>query len=514
MKIRTSHALAMIPPVLAIVGGSAADIFSDIGYDALVARLGSEVPSGVGVGVVQVEIPDPGYSPHQGNGQFSGIDFIERSGATEPSLHASKVGFKFYGNEESIASGISTVNLYDVNDFIGSGYLRLGSSSLPDNPPGGAKIFNHSWIGTLGSSSDVLALRRADYAANTFGTIWIMGVNNGTGSDSFALMAGMHHGISVGLSNGDHDASDTGPGTEIQGRMKPEIVAPGDFTSFSTPVVSACAALLYETARTTPELDGNSVADLPQVLKAVLLAGAARHDEWTNNPSTSRADRGTTARPIDEIYGAGVVEINRAHRIYTGLEQSGESSLPENPTMAGPGWDFELMSNGESLWHRFSISEPADEIGILATWNRVIANNFSSATHPDLDLELFRIEDGSAVSLVGATAGVFAAGNVRSDSGVDSVELIHVRGLAAGEYAVRLSRIDGNSVSTRAAVAWWIPEAAAFVPADLNHDGLVNGADFGILLSLWGTSDPEADLDGNGTVGGSDIGAMLAAWTG
>ena len=49
---------------------------------------------------------------------------------------------------------------------------------------------------------------------------------------------------------------------------------------------------------------------------------------------------------------------------------------------------------------------------------------------------------------------------------------------------------------------------------DLNHDGQVNGADFGILLSLWGTSDPYADLDGSGEVGGGDIGVMLAAWTG
>ena len=514
MKISMFQAALGIAPFLVLVGGSSADIFSDIGYDALVARLGSEVPSGAGVGVVQVEVPAPGYSPQQGNGQFSGIEFIERSGATEPSSHASEVGFNFYGSKESVASGIPTVNLYDVNDFIGSGYLRLGSSSLPDSPPGGARIFNHSWIGSLGGSNDVLALRRADYAANTFGTLWIMGVNNGAGSDSFALLAGMHHGISVGLSDGDHDASDTGTGTEIQGRMKPEIVAPGDFTSFSTPVVSACAALLYETASTTPELDGNSVADLPQVLKAVLLAGAARNDAWTNNPSNSRADRGTTARPLDEVFGAGVVEIDRAHRIYTGLEQSGDSLLPETPTMVGPGWDFELMSNGETLWHRFSLTETADEIGILVTWNRVIASNFSLATHPDLNLELFRIEGGSLVPLVGATADVFEAGNVRSNSGVDSVELVHVRGLAAGEYAVRLNRVDGNSVSTRAAIAWWIPDAVAFVPADLNHDGQVNGADFGILLSLWGTSDPYADLDGSGEVGGGDIGVMLAAWTG
>ena len=357
-------------------------------------------------------------------------------------------------------------------------------------------------------------LRRADFAANTFKTLWVVGVNNGAGSDSPPLLAGMHHGIAVGKADGDHAEADTGVGTEQQGRMKPELVAPADFTSFATPVVAGCAALLYETHDVTPALSGNAIADLPQVIKAVLLAGASRNETWTNAPESKGPQRGATSRPIDEIYGAGLVDIDRAHEIYTGLEQSGDAALPASATMAGPGWDFESMSNGEILWHRFSIDSVADEIGILVTWNRVVASNFAIATHPDLDLELFRIVDEVPESLVGAGAGMFASGNVRSASTVDNVELIHVRGLEPGDYAVRLSRIDGNSVSTRAAIAWWIPPAGEFTPGDLNHDGRVDGADFGVLLSRWGTADPEADLDGSGSVGGGDIGALLALWTG
>ena len=55
---------------------------------------------------------------------------------------------------------------------------------------------------------------------------------------------------------------------------------------------------------------------------------------------------------------------------------------------------------------------------------------------------------------------------------------------------------------------------AAGSPADLNRDGLVNGADFGLLLGKWGCDDPGyADLDGDGCVLGSDIGIMLGDWT-
>ena len=48
-------------------------------------------------------------------------------------------------------------------------------------------------------------------------------------------------------------------------------------------------------------------------------------------------------------------------------------------------------------------------------------------------------------------------------------------------------------------------------PADLNDDGMVDGADAGLLLALWG--EPGAgDLNGDGTTNGADIGLMLAAW--
>lgn len=52
------------------------------------------------------------------------------------------------------------------------------------------------------------------------------------------------------------------------------------------------------------------------------------------------------------------------------------------------------------------------------------------------------------------------------------------------------------------------------VPADLNCDGTVNGADIGLLLSQWGTANPEADLNGDGVVSGADMGLLLAAWGG
>lgn len=62
-------------------------------------------------------------------------------------------------------------------------------------------------------------------------------------------------------------------------------------------------------------------------------------------------------------------------------------------------------------------------------------------------------------------------------------------------------------------VAVRLARAAAGI-GDLNHDGVANGADLGVLLGAWGTSgyDCRADLDDDGTVGGGDLGILLGHW--
>lgn len=52
------------------------------------------------------------------------------------------------------------------------------------------------------------------------------------------------------------------------------------------------------------------------------------------------------------------------------------------------------------------------------------------------------------------------------------------------------------------------------ISSDLNNDGIVDGADLGLLLASWGRcSGCPADLDGSGAVDGADLGLLLARWT-
>lgn len=59
----------------------------------------------------------------------------------------------------------------------------------------------------------------------------------------------------------------------------------------------------------------------------------------------------------------------------------------------------------------------------------------------------------------------------------------------------------------------WIDCIAQDVPADLNGDGVVDGADLGLLLGAWGQPGGTADLDDSGLVDGADLGLLLGSWT-
>lgn len=53
--------------------------------------------------------------------------------------------------------------------------------------------------------------------------------------------------------------------------------------------------------------------------------------------------------------------------------------------------------------------------------------------------------------------------------------------------------------------------------ADINGDGLVDGADLGLVLEAWGTCPPltigcSGDLNFDGLIDGADLGVVLEAW--
>jgi len=77
-----------------------------------------------------------------------------------------------------------------------------------------------------------------------------------------------------------------------------------------------------------------------------------------------------------------------------------------------------------------------------------------------------------------------------------------------GRTIVGIGRIG----STPIGFAVVLPESETPCPADLDGNGVVDGADLGALLNVWGTNDAAADLNGDGIVDGADLGALLNSW--
>jgi hypothetical protein len=340
------------------------------------------------------------------------------------------------------------------------------------------------------------------------------GVPNG--GANVALMSHMYNGISVGRMVGEHVAGDTLSAYDGPGRMKPEIVAPGGFTSFAAPVISAAAALMIETARTDPGLIGDPDAQRTEVVKAVLLGGAEHRTGWTNNPDTAGPFRGVTDRPLDPVYGVDLLDINASHLVLTGGRRTGSPSLPPQSTITPTGWSLPAIEPGGSRFYRFTLPAEADEISILATWHRRVQLLFFNWSVADIDLVLWRIgAGGELLSLVGDEGlSHFAGGNIVSESGVDNVEHLYVTGLQPGDYAVEVLRVDSLAEPTwDVAVTWLLPETAG-IPGDINNDGLVNVDDLTEIIIAWGTCDGcLADVNQDGQVGVDDLTAVILNWS-
>jgi len=364
---------------------SAATIADEAGLTALVERLGGAPPTGAGVIVAMAEATvNNGYKPNPSNAEFAGKTFTLVSGATNASSHATTVGRHYYGLATGISPGPDDVHCYSASGFLGGNFLNGTTPSQPaDLVPW--TVVNHSWIG----SGAVQYLEKLDRAITEQQLVVCSGVNNGGGPLSVPLFSHLFNGISVGRSDGNHEAGGTLAGYGKAGRMKPEMVAPASATSYATPLVSGGASLLIETARTHPALSANPAAQRPDVLKAVLMAGAEHRAGWANDAPQSGPARGLATQPLDVLYGADELDLNRSHWILTGGEHAGASAPAAATDTRHNGWDRDALASGESRYWRFQVASQKPYASVLATWERYVAPDLSTFEVPRIELELY-----------------------------------------------------------------------------------------------------------------------------
>ena len=128
----------------------------------------------------------------------------------------------------------------------------------------------------------------------------------------------------------------------------------------------------------------------------------------------------------------------------------------------------------------------------------LLPTDFTRPIDPSITVASMIGQEWSAVRAMYNGSGG-GAGIDLAPLGLSSIRFVRVR-VPSG--AMQSAEIDGFSEVAPAGIA-----------GDLDGNGTIDGADLGILLSAFGTTEPGADLDGSGSVDGGDLGALLAAWS-
>jgi len=223
------------------------------------------------------------------------------------------------------------------------------------------------------------------------------------------------------------------------------------------------------------------------------------------------------------------------------LDMTGASMLQGGPVEE---WDFSLF-NHHSLEEAIEdIIDTAnggggpifDERVLILTegWNGDTAQDFLDPTQWEITAHLGTTYTALGGALFVWTDTGFNAkfGDFDSDDSVDSVD--------TGALTSTIADLDGSGEDADGAVNGVVvlPSFARnfdvhdlnydgqiddgdvdihqglATPGDLDGDGVVDGADLGLLLGAWdSTTNAAADLNGDGVVDGADLGLLLGAWS-
>ena len=547
------YRLLVLATCFGFLGQSAtADWRIESGLNELRDLLGDDAPDGSGVFVSQVEAPT-GVCCNNYYPNLTSFPFQSEPGYTQPTLvnnssvahptpgfsnHATNVvGVNLY-SKNGMAPGANTIIMYEANDYI-STFLNGTGSSAPDVPdfvdPADSqtkmyKVQNHSWAidhdgtGGFGTLNSIRVLLKVDYLVDEHELISIVGVENqgvdpntllvnGPRPDHDTVLAFSFNSLAVGVSTGWHAIgnSDVGYGN---GRSKPSLVAPAagsvGSASSSTAMVSGAAAMLQQQVVGTD-------AEKSEVARAILMAGATKGefmDYWDQDASPGDPNQTVdwnrdTMQPLDEIFGAGELNVLNNYLIGEGGQYSGSSSSGSPTPVGSHGWDYNTASNSESgsRFYEFEVPDGslALDFSVMLTWNADITSfsNASSFNLADMDLTLYD-PNGTMIE--------------SSDSANDNVEHIYIGGGQALEYlgpGTYKLEVGNDDVARDFGLAWRTTTAYGTDPnnlittADFDQSGVVDAGDFLTLQRNLGTllnaSLADGDADGDGDVDQWDL---------
>jgi hypothetical protein len=394
----------------AIALGSPKD---DIGYTQLLKEYGSSLPDGSNITILQPEACEgPNWAP-AATGDLSHRKITQLYGAISPgtSAHAQLVATNLCGSSTSILPNLGELKNCSIGTYRANS-LNVGMFT----PPLAVDwdVENHSVVGGIGVYN-INALQLQDYRIDRDKVTVVAGLDNGTGN-ILPLWGNCYNTITVGTITGQHSRG--GTDFDGSGRMKPDLVGPVAYTSYSTPYVASAAGFLISEAKRTSSLTD---AKDPRVIKALLMAGATkdRFPAWSH----------TSAQPLDPVWGAGLLNIRNSYKALLAGKQPASST-----TVSTQGWD--LGTSGPSASYTFVVSAGQTlRFSSVLTWHRLLTSVnvywIFNITMANLDLVLTNSATGAVVA--------------ESRSSLDNVEHIYVPSLPAGTYTLTVSGPAGTT---------------------------------------------------------------------
>ncbi len=308
--------------------------------------------------------------------------------------HANSVGGYLWG-ANGVAPGISKVDNYDagwfLNNVVGTYYSSHPGTYIPIATIHADQIVNQSFV-DLFPSSNTTAQNKIeeqqsniayDAYSNYYGTLFVSAVGDGVATydgGTYTTLAvnppsTAYNSISVGASGLAANNATNGP--TLTGLSSPDIITPGNASSYSTPQVSGAAALLVQAGNQINSSTGNTNATQMQTVKALLMNGADKQSNWAPTPGNS----------LSNNVGAGILDVYQSYQNLQAGEHAASavnnSVTPITASTSVPleGWNFATASStGSNVSHYvFTLPTGATSGHLTATlvWNAQTSLSYS-----------------------------------------------------------------------------------------------------------------------------------------
>ncbi|MFO0874548.1 MAG: CARDB domain-containing protein [Phycisphaerales bacterium] len=208
------------------------------------------------------------------------------------------------------------------------------------------------------------------------------------------------------------------------------------------------------------------------------------------------------------------------HLLYS--RDEGASWLPLVVNLVGNSFDFDASSVpasvGTHAWFKLvtsdgfnSVDSPVMEADSMGDGNPPDVNLVSpnnTETYKQHATIAFHASAWDLEDLMLPDASISWQSSIDGPLGTGRLFLLDT--LSPGTHVITVTGTDSDGMSSSRQITMTVAPRVVLGP-DLNLDGVVDGADLGLLLGNWGGID--GDLNGDGVVDGGDLGILLAAWS-